>query len=89
MKHHKEYPTFSFSRKEWEDEHHLSIFPGSLSPASTSKMALDPLLSFLHNAPAADKLENVQPKLSPEVSLEEKSSDEILLERYAKQCFPC
>lgn len=58
-----------------------SPFRGSPSAVSTSKMALDPLLSFLYNAPAINRAENVHSDLSSEESVEEKSSDHSLLER--------
>ena len=89
-KHYKdEFSTLSFSRKELQDDHYRSTFAGSLSPASTSKMALDPLLSFLHGLPAADKSDDVQADFSAGVSLEEKGSQQTLLERYTKQLLPC
>ncbi|XP_015891984.1 protein DEHYDRATION-INDUCED 19 isoform X1 [Ziziphus jujuba] len=71
---------FSFSRKELQDEHIRSLF-GWSSAVSTSKMAPDPLLSFLYNTSPTDRSEKAQPDSSSEVSNEEKSSDHILLER--------
>ncbi|KAF3436499.1 hypothetical protein FNV43_RR23591 [Rhamnella rubrinervis] len=71
----------SFSRKELQDGHIRSPFGGSSSAVSTSKMAPDPLLSFLYNAPATNRAENVHSDSSSEVSVEEKSSDHLLLER--------
>ncbi|EXB95721.1 hypothetical protein L484_007471 [Morus notabilis] len=70
----------SFSRKELQDEHFRSIFGGSPSPVSTSKMALDPLLSFLHKAPTSEKSDDLQSISSAEVVLEEKTSEEASLE---------
>ncbi|XP_062083495.1 protein DEHYDRATION-INDUCED 19 homolog 3-like [Humulus lupulus] len=83
LKHHKdEYSTYAFSRKELQDEHYRSIFAEPISLVSTSKMALDPLLSFLQLANAAeDKPDTAQPNVSDEVSLEEKLSEQALLER--------
>lgn len=59
-----------------------SLFGGPPAAVSTSKMAPDPLLSFLYKTPAAaDKCGDVQPDSSTEVSLAEENSEHILLER--------
>ncbi|XP_015891985.1 protein DEHYDRATION-INDUCED 19 homolog 5 isoform X2 [Ziziphus jujuba] len=70
----------NFFKKELQDEHIRSLF-GWSSAVSTSKMAPDPLLSFLYNTSPTDRSEKAQPDSSSEVSNEEKSSDHILLER--------
>lgn len=57
-----------------------SLFGGS-SAVSTSKMAPDPLLSFLYNTSPTGRSEKAQPDSSSEVSIEDKSSDHILSER--------
>ncbi|PON40543.1 Dehydration-induced protein [Parasponia andersonii] len=81
LKHHKdEYSTLSFSRKELQDEPYRYIFDGSFPPASTSKMVLDPLLSFIYSAPSADKSDNAQGDFTAGVSVDEKSSEQTPLE---------
>lgn len=81
LKPHKgEYSTVSFSRKELQDEHFRSIFGGLPSPISTSKMALDPLLSFLQKASASDLSDDLQSTSSAEVVIEEQSLEETSVE---------
>ncbi|XP_059440513.1 protein DEHYDRATION-INDUCED 19 homolog 3-like [Corylus avellana] len=75
------YSTLSFSRKEFQDGHFRSFPTGSSSVVSTSKMAPDPLLSFIYNAPAVDESESIQPDSSTEVSIEDENSDEPISER--------
>jgi hypothetical protein len=72
-----------FSRKEFQDGRFRSLPTGSSPVASTSKMAPDPLLLFLYNAPAADKTEteSMQTDSSTEVSLEDEKSEVTTLER--------
>ncbi|XP_021889225.1 protein DEHYDRATION-INDUCED 19 homolog 3-like [Carica papaya] len=70
----------SYLRKELEDGHFRSLLGGSSPPVTSTKMAPDPLLSFIYNVPTANKSETVQPDSSSEVSLEEKSSDTKTLE---------
>lgn len=62
----------------------LSLIGMSSSAISTSKMVPDPLLSFLYNAPAADKSGDIQLGSSTEVSLEEENSENTSLDRYTK-----
>lgn len=76
------YSTLSFSRKEFQDGHFQSFPAGSSSVVSMSKMAPDPLLSFIYNAPAVDKSGSIQPDSSTEVSIEDENSDEEMPERY-------
>ena len=71
-----------FSKKEFQDGHFRTLPTGSSPVVSTSKMAPDPLLSFLYNAPADDKSESMQPDSSSEVSLEDENSEETILDRY-------
>ncbi|KAE8009424.1 hypothetical protein FH972_005861 [Carpinus fangiana] len=75
------YSTLSFSRKEFQDGRFRSFPTGSSSVVSTSKMAPDPLLSFIYNAPAVDESESIQPDSSTEVSIEDENSDEPISER--------
>jgi len=75
------YSTLSFSRKEFQDGHFQSFPTGLSSVVSTSKMAPDPLLSFIYNAPAVDESESIQPDSSTEVSIEDENSDEPFSER--------
>ncbi|XP_050266831.1 protein DEHYDRATION-INDUCED 19 homolog 5-like [Quercus robur] len=70
-----------FSRKEFQDGRFRTLPTGSSPAVSTSKMAPDPLLSFLYNAPADDKSESMQPDSSSEVSLEDENSEETILDR--------
>lgn len=76
------YSTLSFSRKQFQDGHFQSFPAGSSSVVSTSKMAPDPLLSFICNAPAIDEYESIHPDSSTEVSIEDENSDETISERY-------
>ncbi|GMY16992.1 protein DEHYDRATION-INDUCED 19 homolog 3-like isoform X1 [Fagus crenata] len=73
----------NFLLKEFQDDHFRSLPTGSSPVASTSKMAPDPLLSFLYNAPAAHKTEteSMQTDSSTEVSLEDEKSEVTTLER--------
>lgn len=88
MKPHKgEYSTVSLSRKELQDEHFRSIFGGLPSPISTSKMALDPLLSFLQKASASDLSDDLQSTSSAEVVIEEQSLEETSVEGYVQLIF--
>lgn len=73
--------TRSFLKKELEDGYLRSILSDSSSVVSSSKMAPDPLLSFLYNVPSVDKSESVQPGCSTEVTSQEKNTDEKMLER--------
>ncbi|XP_023913204.1 protein DEHYDRATION-INDUCED 19 homolog 3 isoform X1 [Quercus suber] len=70
-----------FSRKEFQDGRFQTLPTGSSPVVSTSKMAPDPLLSFLYNVPADDKSESMQPDSSSEVSLEDENSEETILDR--------
>ncbi|KAJ7977619.1 Protein DEHYDRATION-INDUCED 19 like [Quillaja saponaria] len=68
------YSTPCLSRKE-------QVPAGSSPIVSDSKMVMDSLLSFLHNAPAAAEPESIQCDSSAEVSLQAASSDKIVPER--------
>ncbi|XP_059659592.1 protein DEHYDRATION-INDUCED 19 homolog 4-like isoform X2 [Cornus florida] len=72
----------SLLRKELQDEHLQFLLEGSSSVVASSNMAPDPLLSsFLYNPTPADEPENIQPNLSTEESMGEKSLDDSVLER--------
>ncbi|OMO63920.1 Drought-responsive family protein [Corchorus capsularis] len=74
-----------------DEEHHLEANYGcdneydnalrSWSSLSSSNTGPDPLLSFLSCVPPADSSESVQSSSSTEVTLEEKVSDENVLEK--------
>ncbi|KAL9347920.1 hypothetical protein Peur_059286 [Populus x canadensis] len=72
---------YSFLKKELEDGYLQSLLSGSSSVVSSSNLAPDPLLSFLCNVSPAEKYDSVQPSCSSKATIEEKSSDEKLLER--------
>lgn len=75
------YSTLSSLRKELHDAHYQSLLSRSWSSLSSSNTAPDPLLSFLYSAPPADSSESVQPVSPTDVTLEEKGSNENLLEK--------
>ncbi|XWS46599.1 hypothetical protein CRYUN_Cryun14cG0082200 [Craigia yunnanensis] len=75
------YSTLSSLRKELHDAHYQSLLARSWSSLSSSNTAPDPLLSFLSYAPPAASSESVQSASSTEVTLEEKGSDEKMLEK--------
>ena len=75
------YSTRSSLRKELHDAHYQSLLARSWPSLSSSNTAPDPLLSFLSYAPPADSSESVQSASSTEVTLEEKGSDEKMLEK--------
>ncbi|KAH1081229.1 hypothetical protein J1N35_020990 [Gossypium stocksii] len=77
------YSTLSSLRKELHDAHYQSLLSRSWSSLSSSNTAPDPLLSFLYSAPPADSSESVQPVTPNEVTLEEKGSNENILEKDA------
>lgn len=81
LKFHKDdFPqSLSFERKEFEDDH-VRILSGFSSLHSTSKMAPDPLLSFLCNAPVINESKTAQPKPSSKEKLEEKDTDNTVSE---------
>lgn len=83
LKFHKgdSYSTLSSLRKELHDAHYESLLARSWSSLSSSNTALDPLLLFLSHAPPADLPESVQSASSTEVNLEEKGTDEKMLEK--------
>lgn len=83
LKFHKDdFPqSLSFERKEFEDDH-VRILSGFSSLHSTSKMAPDPLLSFLCNAPVINESKTAQPKPSSKEKLEEKDTDNTVSEGY-------
>ncbi|KAG5231711.1 drought-responsive family protein [Salix suchowensis] len=68
-------------KKELEDGYLQSLLSGSSSVVSSSNLAPDPLLSFLCNVSPVEKHESIQPSCSSKATIEEKSSDEKLLER--------
>lgn len=76
------YSALSFSRKDFQNVHLQSLPAGSSPLVSTSKMAPDPLLSFLYNVPTADVSEGVQRDSSTELSLEDEAPNETVSERY-------
>ncbi|KAG7014340.1 Protein DEHYDRATION-INDUCED 19-like 5, partial [Cucurbita argyrosperma subsp. argyrosperma] len=67
-------------RKELQDDR-VRILSGFSSLHSTSKMAPDPLLSFLCNAPVANESKTVQPVPSSKEKLKESDADDTLSER--------
>ncbi|KAJ8749416.1 hypothetical protein K2173_025460 [Erythroxylum novogranatense] len=73
--------TLSFLKKELEEEYVQSLVRVSSSTVSSSKLAPDPLLSFLCIGPSSDKSETVQSDHSNEATSEEKSSNDKVLER--------
>lgn len=75
------YSALSFSRKDFQNVHLQSLPAGSSPLVSTSKMAPDPLLSFLYNVPTADVSEGVQRDSSTELSLEDEAPNETVSER--------
>ncbi|XVE73372.1 hypothetical protein DITRI_Ditri11bG0112800 [Diplodiscus trichospermus] len=75
------YSTLSTLRKELHDTHYQSLLARSWSLHSSSNTAPDPLLSFLSYAPPADSSQSVQSASSTEETLEEKGSDEKVLEK--------
>ena len=75
------YSTLSSLRKELHDAHYQSLLARSWSSLSSSNTAPDPLLSFLSYAPPPASSESVQSASSTEVTLEEKGSDEKMLEK--------
>ncbi|MBA0769545.1 hypothetical protein Gotri_018266 [Gossypium trilobum] len=75
------YSTLSSLRKELHDAHYQSLLSRSWSSLSSSNTAPDPLLSFLYSAPPADSSESVQPVTPTEVTMEEKGSNENILEK--------
>ncbi|KAE8692043.1 putative syntaxin [Hibiscus syriacus] len=75
------YSTLSSLRKELHDAHYQSLLSRSWSSLSSSTTGPDPLLSFLHSAPPADSSGSVQPASPTEVTLEEKGSNEKMLEK--------
>ncbi|KAB5527407.1 hypothetical protein DKX38_021254 [Salix brachista] len=72
---------YSSLKKELEDGYLQSLLSGSSSVVSSSNLAPDPLLSFLCNVSPVEKHESIQPSCSSKATIEEKSSDEKLLER--------
>ncbi|XP_023548707.1 protein DEHYDRATION-INDUCED 19-like [Cucurbita pepo subsp. pepo] len=82
LKFHKDdFPqSLSFERKELQDDR-VRILSGFSSLHSTSKMAPDPLLSFLCNAPVANESKTVQPVPSSKEKLKESDADDTLSER--------
>jgi len=72
---------YSFLKKDLEDGYLQSLLSGSSSVVSSSNLAPDPLLSFICNVSPAEKYDSVQPSCSSKATIEEKSSDEKLLER--------
>ncbi|KAG7030204.1 Protein DEHYDRATION-INDUCED 19, partial [Cucurbita argyrosperma subsp. argyrosperma] len=72
--------SLSFERKELLDDH-VRTLSGFSSLHSTSKMAPDPLLSFLCNAPVINESETVRPGPSGVEKMEEKDLDDTLSER--------
>ncbi|KAK8693804.1 hypothetical protein V6N13_071373 [Hibiscus sabdariffa] len=75
------YSTLSSLRKELHDAHYQTLLSRSWSSLSSSNTGPDPLLSFLYSAPPADSSESVQPASPTEVTLEEKGSNEKMLEK--------
>ncbi|EEF39324.1 conserved hypothetical protein [Ricinus communis] len=75
------YSTLSLLKKELQDGHFQCLLDVPSPAVSSSKMEPDPLMSFLYNAIPADKSGSVQPHCLPDVVLEEKSSEENILER--------
>ncbi|KAF9669302.1 hypothetical protein SADUNF_Sadunf14G0093500 [Salix dunnii] len=67
--------------KELEDGYLQSLHSGSSSVVTSSNLTPDPLLSFLCNVSPVEKYESTQPSCSSKATIEEKSSDEKLLER--------
>ena len=72
---------YSSLKKELEDGYLQSLHSGSSSVVTSSNLAPDPLLSFLCNVSPVEKYESIQPSCSSKATIEEKSSDEKLLER--------
>ncbi|KAK9035590.1 hypothetical protein V6N11_077627 [Hibiscus sabdariffa] len=66
---------------ELHDAHYQTLLSRSWSSLSSSNTGPDPLLSFLYSAPPADSSESVQPASPTEVTLEEKGSNEKMLEK--------
>ncbi|KAE8697931.1 Drought-responsive family protein, putative isoform 3 [Hibiscus syriacus] len=66
---------------ELHDAHYQSHLFRSWSSLSSSTTGPDPLLSFLHTAPPADSSGSVQPASPTEVTLEEKGTNERMLEK--------
>lgn len=77
--------THSSSWKEYDDEHFQSLLSRSSSTVSSSKMAPDPLLSFLSFTAPPDQSESVQSAASTEVSSDKTSTDEKILEKNVQQ----
>ncbi|KAK8702249.1 hypothetical protein V6N13_020612 [Hibiscus sabdariffa] len=75
------FSTLSSLRKELHDAHYQSLLSRSWSSLSSSNTGPDPLLSFLYSAPPADSSESVQLASPTEVTLEEKGSNEKMLEK--------
>ncbi|XP_031288023.1 protein DEHYDRATION-INDUCED 19 homolog 4-like isoform X1 [Pistacia vera] len=67
-------------RKELQNGHFQSLLARSPSSVSSSRMTLDPLLSFVYNTPAVDMSESVQVDSSTGENAEEKISFEKTLE---------
>ncbi|XVF32832.1 hypothetical protein REPUB_Repub17cG0116600 [Reevesia pubescens] len=66
---------------ELHDAHYQSLLSRSWSSLSSSNTVPDPLLSFICYAPPADSSESVKSASSTEMTLEEKGSDEKMLEK--------
>ncbi|GAV57002.1 Di19 domain-containing protein [Cephalotus follicularis] len=71
----------STSVKELQNDHFHSLVSRSSSLVPPSKMALDPLLSFIYNVPIANASESVVLVSSTKVSAEDKVSIKKTLER--------
>ncbi|KAE8693725.1 Syntaxin of plants 42 isoform 1 [Hibiscus syriacus] len=74
-------------RKELHDAHYQSLLSRSWSSLSSSNTGPDPLLSFLYSAPPADSSESVQSASPTEVTLEEKGSNEKVIENMIMSSF--
>ncbi|KAK8509444.1 hypothetical protein V6N12_001453 [Hibiscus sabdariffa] len=66
--------------QELHDAHYQSLLSRSWSSLSSSNTGPDLLLSFLYSAPPADSSESVQRAFPTEVTLEEKGSNEKMIE---------
>lgn len=71
----------SFLKKELEDEYLQSVLEAPSPVVSSSKIAPDPLLSFLYNAAPSDKLESIQSDCSSVPTVKEECLDESILTR--------
>ncbi|XP_065860416.1 protein DEHYDRATION-INDUCED 19 homolog 5 isoform X2 [Euphorbia lathyris] len=75
------YSSLSFLKKELEDDYLQSVLEAPSPGVSSSKMAPDPLLSFLYNAAPADKSESSQSDCSSVITIKEESFEENIVIR--------